>query len=273
MPQLTVEGNDARSTNPEGFERPMRFVDLSVPLDDNRGWAPWWARTRVRRQGHRFGRLAMWSLFGVPGRLLKTGAGWANEQLSLSSHGTTHLDAPWHYAPTSEGHPAKTIDQVPLTWCYGPGVKLDLRHVPEGEAITAEHLQAASAQVTIRPGDIVLIQTGNDRFWGQPDYFRRGLGMSAQATRWLLDFGVHVVGIDSFSWDVPLPIAARRAKATGRRDLFWQGHYVGVDREYCHLERLTNLGQLPASGFTVCCFPLKVRGGSAGPARVVAILP
>ncbi len=253
----------------------MRFVDLSVELDDNRAWAPWWARTRVRRQGHRFGRLAMWWVFRIPSRLLRTGLGWANDHLSLSSHGTTHLDAPWHFAPTSEGRPAKTIDQVPLDWCYGPGLKLDLRRMPDGEAVTVEHVQAAAAQaqVTIRPGHIVLIQTGNDQFWGRPEYFRRGSGMSAEATRWILDLGVKVVGIDSFSWDVPLPVASQRANTTGRRDLFWQGHYVGVDREYCHLERLTNLGELPASGFTICCFPLKVRGGSAGPARVVAILP
>ena len=45
-----------------------------------------------------------------------------------------------------------------------------------------------------------------------------------------------------------------------------------MDKEYCHLERLTNLDQLPSTGFKLCCFPLKVEGGSAGPARVVAII-
>jgi len=47
---------------------------------------------------------------------------------------------------------------------------------------------------------------------------------------------------------------------------------VGIEKEYCHVERLTNLDELPPLGFIVCCFPLKVTGGSAGPARVVAIL-
>ena len=48
--------------------------------------------------------------------------------------------------------------------------------------------------------------------------------------------------------------------------------YVGVENEYCHMERLANLGGLPTTGFTICEFPLKVKGGSAGPARVVAII-
>jgi kynurenine formamidase len=54
--------------------------------------------------------------------------------------------------------------------------------------------------------------------------------------------------------------------------MFWAAHFVGVEHEYCHMERLANFDQLPASGFRVCAFPLKVRGGSAGPARVVALL-
>ncbi len=120
--------------------------------------------------------------------------------------------------------------------------------------------------------DIVLIQTGNDRMLGTPDFFTRGAGMSAAATRWILDQGVKVTGIDSWGWDVALPTLAREARETGRSDLFWEAHFVGVDREYCHIERLTNLDKLPPFGFKVCCFPLKVRGGSAGPARVVAIL-
>jgi kynurenine formamidase len=67
-------------------------------------------------------------------------------------------------------------------------------------------------------------------------------------------------------------VQARRAKETGRRDLFWEAHFLGVEKEYCHMERLANLDQLPRTGFTVCAFPLKVKGGSAGPARVVALV-
>jgi kynurenine formamidase len=253
----------------------MRFVDLSVPLDTNAAWAPWWARTVVKRQDHRFGRLAIWLLFRLSPRYLRNRLGWANDHLSLSTHGTTHLDSPWHFGPMSEGRPAKTIDEVPLSWCYRPGVILDLRHVPEGHAISIEAVQQALAKIshTLQPNEIVLIRTGNDRWLGTPDYFTRGSGMSAAATRWLLDQGIKVTGIDSWTWDVPLSVAAKQVKRQRRMGGFWEAHAVGVDKEYCHLERLTNLSALPPVGFTLCCFPLKIRGGSAGPARVVAILP
>jgi kynurenine formamidase len=80
------------------------------------------------------------------------------------------------------------------------------------------------------------------------------------------------MGTDCWGWDAPLARQAAEAKRTGRRDLFWEAHFVGVDREYCQIERLANLRALPATGFTVSCFPLKVVGGSAGPARVVAFV-
>ena len=253
----------------------VQIVDLSLPLDNDADWAPRWARTRVRRQSHRLGAWAIRWLFGLSPKYLRTRLGWANDTIKLSTHGTTHVDAPWHYGPTSEGRPAKTIDEVPLDWCYGPGVKLDLRHKGHGEAISVDDLQAAleRAGCTVEPRQIVLIHTGNDRLFGSPDYFTRGCGMSAEATRWLLDRGVKLTGIDSWGWDVPLPLLAERARQESRDDVFWAAHYVGIEKEYCHIERLTNLNQLPPHGFTVCAFPLKVKGGSAGPARVVAILP
>jgi kynurenine formamidase len=253
----------------------MQMVDLSVTLEDDRAWAPWWSRTRVKRRGHKFGRLAVLLLFGLLPKYLRNGLGWADETISLSTHGTTHLDAPWHYAPTCEGRPAKTIDQVPLPWCYADGVVLDMRHKKDGETIGVQDVEAALAALryTLKPMDIVLIQTGNDRMLGTPDYFARGTGVSAAATRWILDRGVKITGIDSWGWDLPLCTLSRHAKQTGRNDLFWEAHFVGVDKEYCHLERLTNLDQLPPFGFKVCCFPLKVKGGSAGPCRVVAMIP
>src|SRR5688572_6963301 len=103
--------------------RTMRIIDLSVTLEDDGDWAPWWARNRVKNHGHKNGRAVIRLLFGLSGKYLRTGLGWANDTIKLSTHGTTHVDAPWHYAPTSEGRPARSIDQVPLEWCYGPGVK------------------------------------------------------------------------------------------------------------------------------------------------------
>lgn len=252
----------------------MRIVDLSHVLEDDRNWAPWWARTRVTYQGHRLGRFVIWLLFRLRARHLRTGLGWANENLKLSTHGTTHVDAPWHYAPTSEGRPARTIDEMPLDWFYGPGVVCDVTHLAAGAAVSIDDLKSCLCEAghELRPGDIVLIRTGNDRLWGRREYFSTGPGMSADATRWLTDQGVRLMGIDSWGWDRPLPQLAHEAREQNRTDLFWEAHFVGVDREYCHMERLANLGELPATGFTVCAFPLKVKGGSAGPSRVVAMI-
>ena len=251
-----------------------RLIDLSVPLADNKRHAPRWARTTVRHQGHHLGLLAIWLLFRLGPRHLRTGLGWANDTIRLSTHGTTHVDAPWHYAPTSAGQPARTIDQLPLEWFYADGVVVDLTHKRHGEAIEVADLRAALDRIgyAIKPRDIVLVRTGGDRLLHTRAYYTHGAGVSAAATRWLLDQGVKVVGIDAWGWDVALPVQAQQAKASGRRDLFWAAHFVGVEREYCQIERLTNLDKLPPFGFRVCAFPLKVAGGSAGPARVVALV-
>lgn len=252
----------------------MRIIDLSVTLENDRDWAPWWARNSIKYQSHRFGRWVVRWLFGMRKRHLQTGLGWANEVLTLSTHGTTHLDAPYHYGPQCEGKPAKTIDQIPLDWCYRPGVCLDFTHKQHGEAITQADVEAALQRIDhqLQPLEIVLIYTGNDQRLGRPEYFTHGPGMSAEATRWILQHGVKLTGIDSWGWDLPLPVLAAEAKRTDRNDVFWAAHYVGVEHEYCHLERLTNLNELPPTGFRVCAFPLKVSRASAGPARVVAIL-
>lgn len=252
----------------------MKIIDLSLPLEHDGSWAPWWARNRVKYQGHRFGKFMIRLLFGLRAKHLLTGLGWANEVLSLSTHGTTHVDAPWHYGPLCEGQPARTIDQMPLDWFYGPAVVIDVRHVDAMGAATTEDLQAGLKRInhTLRPGDIVLIRTGNDNLWRSPAYYTHGPGVSAAATRWLLDQGVRLTGIDAWGWDAPLHEQARRAKQSGSAGIFWEAHYVGTQQEYCHMERLAHLDQLPPAGFTLCAFPLKVKGGSAGPARVVALL-
>ncbi|MCA9178859.1 MAG: cyclase family protein [Planctomycetales bacterium] len=253
----------------------MRVVDLSVPLDNDRQWAPWWARNRVKRQNHAFGAKVIRWLLGLRPRHLKTGVGWANDVIKLSTHGTTHVDAPWHYGPECAGKPARTIDQMPLDWFHGPGLVLDIRELDRQQAASVDDLRRAADRigVSIQPGNIVLIQTGNDRLLGSPAYFNSGPGVSAAATHWLLDQGVRVTGIDAWGWDRPLKAQAAEAIQSGRNDIFWEAHYVGVEREYCHMERLAQLDQLPTHGFQVCAFPLKVVGGSAGPARVVALVP
>jgi len=252
----------------------QKIVDLSLPIQNEGSWAPKWARAKVKYQDHKFGRKAIRLLFGIKKKHLRTGLGWATDVISLSTHGATHVDAPWHYAPTSEGKPARTIDEVPLDWCHGPGVVLDIRHLDGNAAATVDDVTSVLDKTghRLQAGDIVLMRTGNDEHFGTRGYYSRGPGVSAVATQWLIDKGVRMMGIDARGWDSPLLEQARVAKQTGRRDVFWAAHFVGVDREYCQIERLANLGALPSTGFTVSAFPLKIKGGSAGLSRVVAIV-
>ena len=266
-------GNVSDSSEIANPIRPQ-IVDLSLPLENDRAWAPWWARNQVKYQNHQFGKKVIRLLFGLPAKYLKTGLGWANDVIKLSTHGTTHVDAPWHYSPVCEGQPARTIDQMPLDWFYGPGLVLDIRHLDESSAASQRDIEQGLEKIghQLRPGDIVLIRTGNDQRWGKREYYSRGPGVSAEATRWLLDQGIRLTGIDAWGWDAPLKEQAKRAKQANRDDLFWEAHFVGIEKEYCHIERLANLDQLPVKGFTAIAFPLKVKNGSAGPARVAALL-
>jgi kynurenine formamidase len=78
------------------------------------------------------------------------------------------------------------------------------------------------------------------------------------------------MGIDAWGWDRPLHLEAQEAVAAGRSGIFWAAHQA--DLAYSQIERLANLGELPPTGFTVACFPLRLVGGSAAPARVVGIV-
>jgi kynurenine formamidase len=210
-------------------------------------------------------------MFGVPARLLRDGEGWTREVVSLGTHNSTHVDAPYHYNSQIAGQPGATIDELPLERFFGPGVVLDFTDRADGEAVDAKDVQAALAAIphTLQPGDIVLIRTGCDAFYGQEGYLDRGPGVTAPATRWMYDQGVRVMGIDAWGWDRPLKMQAAEALKNDQTGVFWEAHQADLD--YSQIERLVNLGELPATGFKVACFPLRITRASAAPARVVAI--
>ena len=90
------------------------------------------------------------------------------------------------------------------------------------------------------------MRTGRDAFYGEPDYIARGPGVTAEATRWLYEQGVRVMGIDAWGWDAPLHLQAEEAKAAGEPGIFWAAHQADLD--YSQIERLVNLGELPPTG-------------------------
>jgi kynurenine formamidase len=250
-----------------------RFIDLSAPIAAGPPELPDALRTDVEYRDHAQGAKDIEELLGVPPRLLRDGEGWAVETLNnFGTHNSTHVDAPWHYNSTVAGERAHTIDELPLEWFFGPGVVLDMTAKADGEPMTQDDAQAALAETghELKPRDIVLVHTGRDAFYGQPDYMARGPGVTFGATKWLYEHGVRVMGIDAWGWDAPLHMQAQEAVARDEPGIFWAAHQA--DLAYCQIERLFNLGALPPTGFTVACFPLKVVGGSAGPTRAVAIV-
>ena len=150
---------------------------------------------------------------------------------------------------------------------------LDCTHKEDGDAVTPDEIRSELERVghELKELDIVLVRTGRDEFADAPDYMIKGPGVTAEATHWLFDRGVRVMGIDAWGWDAPLHLQAERAKAERRPGIFWEAHQSGL--AYSQIERLVNLAALPPQGFTVSCFPLRLVGGSAAPARVVADVP
>jgi kynurenine formamidase len=249
-----------------------RIVDLSAPIAPSAPGTPDFQRNDVTYFDHAAGAAEVDTLYRVPARLLRDGEGWAREIVTLGTHNATHVDAPYHYNSTIQGAPAATIDELPLERFFGPGVVLDFTERADGEAVTQEDVPPAleAAGHTLEPGDIVLIHSGRDAYYGQADYIDRGPGVTAGATRWLYERGVRVMGIDAWGWDRPLRLQAADALERDAAGVFWEAHQV--DLPYSQIERLVNLAELPGTGFTVACFPLPIVGASAAPARVVAIL-
>lgn len=255
---------------------PRRFVDLSITLDNETVADPPFMRPSIGYQNHADTMPELNQFFpGVSAEQMPGGQGFAaSETLTLTTHNGTHMDAPWHYHPTMDGGArAITIDEVPLDWCFRPGVKLDLRHLPDGAVATEDDVAAELARIghALQPLDIVLVNTAAGAAFGTPRFLGAGCGIGRAATLYLTSRGVKVTGTDAWSWDAPFAATAARVRATGDTSLIWEGHKAGREIGYCHMEKLANLDRLPATGFTVSCFPAKIKGASAGWTRAVAI--
>ena len=252
----------------------MRLVDLSAPIRPSPPDTPDALRTEIEFSDHAEGAAQVEALVGLPRRLLRDGEGWAIETFTrFGTHNSTHVDAPWHYNSRNAGERARTIDELPLEWFLSDGVVLDMTAKEDGDAVDVADVEAELRRIDheLSERDIVLVRTGRDARYEDPGYMALGPGVTAAATRWLYERGVRVMGIDAWGWDAPLHLQAQQALARDEEGVFWAAHQC--DLPYSQIERLVNLGELPPRGFHVACFPLRIVGGSAAPARVVAILP
>jgi kynurenine formamidase len=227
-------------------------------------WGKWWQRLR-----HAMG-------LGVDHRDFPDEKGLSLMTYTLTTHTGTHMDAPFHYGDvTAEGKPARTICEVPLSWCYGNGVMLDVSGGPCDEPVTSGEIMAELERIgyALKPLDIVLLKTGGDRHVGTSKYFTHFRGMSVDATACLIKRGVKVIGIDSFSFDAPFDRMLKSYLNTRDPACLWPAHIYGRKREYCQIERITNLDKIVRPfGFKVACFPINLALADAAWCRVVAIL-
>jgi kynurenine formamidase len=250
----------------------MKIIDISVTISEEIKEP---MSTKIEYEGHKEGAKKIGAmLFGGMTDCFINDNGPAGEVLTVTSHCGTHVDAPYHYYPTCEGKPSRTIDEMPLDWFFHDGVVLDFTDKPDGYMFEPEDLieKLAAINYTLKPFDIVLIRCDADKRLHHPDFVKIHVGASAKATHWLIDQGIKVMGTDGWGWDIPLHIQAADYKANPRAGVIWQAHYVGIEKEYCQIEKLANLDQLPPFGFKVACFPAKIKGASAGWTRAVAIL-
>jgi len=252
-------------------------VDLSIGIEPGAASEPW--PPEVDYFDHEDGaELLAANLrergYDVDPGAFPDGRGLAWEEVTAIPHTGTHLDAPWHYGPEAGDGPARTVDEVPLEWCRGDAIVLDVRHLDPGEEITPEEIDAALADLDheLSAGEIVLLQTGADELWGSPEYLTEFPGMGRAATRHLVERGVRVIGTDAYGFDKPFAEMGRRYAETGDGGELWPAHFAGRDGEYCQIEKMANLDALPRrTGVPLVTFPVSIADASAGWVRPVAL--
>jgi len=250
----------------------MKFIDLSHVIENVQGEPE---DVKINQISHEDGAALLGKKYALDKDDFPNGQAINTERIRLTTHSGTHLDAPYHFGRECMGAKAKTIEQIPLEWCFGRGVLIDLTYNSDKiNSITKDEIQQflSDNKLRIESGDIVLINSGADKYWNTPDYFTSYRGVELEATKYILSHGVKVIGIDSFGFDAPFDLMAEKYHKTGDSADLWPSHVLGRDIEYCHIERLTNLTALNGiENFNVSCFPIAIQGAGAGWARVVAL--
>jgi kynurenine formamidase len=210
-----------------------RIVDLSYPLDPATPVYPDYPPVEI-------------SILEATGQILPDRRALNSSRLAVGMHCGTHMDAPFHFFERG-----RTIDQIPLERFAGPAFRLDLRAKISGGHIAKEHLEPHAARLREFPK--VVLHTGWAERWGTPEYFSEHPLMSAEAAQFLVESGVHLVGLDMPSVDRP-PFPA---------------HLTLLGNDVVIVENLTNLEVLPGV-FELIVLPLKITAREASPVRAIA---
>lgn len=192
---------------------------------------------------------------------------------SAAEHGGTHIDAPIHFA---EGK--QTVDEIPLEKLIGPAIVIDVTQKalsdPDYQVGVGDFTDWESKNGPIPEGSIVLLNTGYAKYW--PDRVKymgtdnRGSeavgdlhfpGLDPQAAKWLVEKrNINAIGLDTPSIDF------------GQSQLF-ESHRILFKENIPAFENVANLDKLPAKGAIIIALPMKIKGGSGGPLRIIAMLP
>jgi arylformamidase len=189
-------------------------------------------------------------------------------QIVMSDHSGTHVDAPAHFVPGDDDPRRVFVDAVPIDAFVGPAVHLAFGpFAPDGVSVSAADIEAWETEHgPIQRGDIVLFDFG----WGRehwapvPEGFAHGVGwpgLAPDAAQLMVDRGVKAVGTDCLSID------PAGASGDGLR-----AHYTLLPNHVLILENLANMEQLPDRCFLIA-LPLPIAGGTGSPVRAVAVLP
>jgi kynurenine formamidase len=254
---LLIVGCAAQPAKPTSFTLDLnKVVDLSYPFGPDTIYWPTAESFRMERVS-----------YGVT----PSGYWYAANNICMAEHGGTHMDAPIHFAQGK-----RTADAVPLSSTIGPAVVIDVRKQAAGDRdyrLTADDIQAwEQRHGQVPPGAIVIMYSGWGIHWGDTEYYlgtdKRGdvanlhfPGFSKEAAELLVtQRDIAAIGVDTASMDY------------GQSKDFVV-HQVINGANKPGFENLANVDRLPATGATLIALPMKITGGSGGPAGIIAILP
>ncbi len=209
----------------------MRFYDITVPIRPDMPVFPNNPSPSIERT-----------------RLISAGANANMSVITLGSHTGTHVDAPCHFEESGG-----TVDQIPLDVLMGRVRVVEI--MTEGN-ITAADLEHASLPHGLRR---VLFKTRNSEFWDSNEFRFDYCGLAPDASLWLVERGLRLVGVDCLS-----------VEPSGPKD--YSTHHSLLGRGIAVIEGV-DLRKVPPGDYTLVCLPLPIKGGDGSPARAVLIEP